>query len=148
MRGPLRTPIDPTSGSTVRDVVRRGLLVAVAIGAIVAALALARQPDRVEPVAVVGHSQVLSPTTTLAPAAVPVPTPTPSPTPAPAAVAVAASRSSTVVESGSGRVSVTNEGSAVASTGGNTVVGPGSASVVNGPVSAVGNQSEVRVSRP
>ena len=56
--------------------------------------------------------------------------------------------SSEVVYSDDQGVKVVNSGTATASTGGNTVVGPGSASVVNGPVSAVGNSSEVRVDRP
>ena len=60
---------------------------------------------------------------------------------------MAADRSSTVVRSGAGRVTVVNEGSGWASTGGNTVFGPPDAHVSNGPVSAVGSSSEVRVSR-
>ena len=42
-----------------------------------------------------------------------------------------------------GTLTVVNEGSASVNTGGNVVIGPPSATVVNGPATAVGN-----VSRP
>jgi hypothetical protein len=127
-------------------VVRRGLIVVVVAAAAFAALAFLRPSDDGAPVAVVGHTGIVQLTsTTAAPvAAAPAPTPTTAPQPK-----VVANRSSTVVHADAGSVTVVSSGEAVASTGGNTVLGtPDGASVVNGPVTAVGNSSEVRISRP
>ncbi len=116
---------------------RRGLaFVLLAAGAVVA-LALLGVPEEQHPVAVVGHTGPPETSTTMTVTTVP-PTPT-----TPKAPVVAVSRSSTVVRTDAGGVTVVNEGSAVASTGGNTVIGPPDATVVNGPATAVGN-----VSRP
>lgn len=123
------------------------LLTLAAIG-VIAALAALGTPADERPLAVVGHTGVtgvsLPPPTAAAPE--PVPTTAAGRSPEPAVVT---SRSSTVVTSPSGGVTVVNEGSAAASTGGNTVLGaPGGATVVNGPVTAVGNASQVRISQP
>ena len=117
-------------------------LVLVAVVA-VAALVLLRAPGGEQPVAVVGHRGLPpQPSSTTVPAmTASTPTTTAKPT------VVVANRSRTVVRSDAGGVTVVNEGSAVAGTGGNTVIGPPHASVSNGPVSAVGNSAEVRVSR-
>ena len=117
----------------------------IVLGAVVAGVVLLAAPDQERPLAVVGHTGVSVPGQPATTAATPVPT-TATPAPKPTVVT---SRSSTVVTSSSGGVTVVNEGSALASTGGNTVIGaPDGATVVNGPVTAVGNASEVRVSRP
>ena len=114
-------------------------LVLVAVVA-VAAVVLLRAPAGEQPVAVVGHRGAPpQPSSTTVPGVAPTTTAEPA--------VVVANRSRTVVRSDAGGVTVVNEGSAVASTGGNTVIGPPDASVSNGPVSAVGNSAEVRVSR-
>ncbi|MDQ4091498.1 MAG: hypothetical protein M3163_14530 [Actinomycetota bacterium] len=116
--------------------IRRGvLLTAVALLALAACTSASDQP-----VAVVGQAGVQPATTTTVTTA---PAPATSTTAKPTAAAVAVSRSSTVVRSDSGGVTIVNEGSASVNTGGNTVIGPPSATVVNGPATAVGN-----VSRP
>ena len=109
-------------------------------GAAVGGALLAGTEHR-EPVAVVGHA---GPTSVEATTTSPVP-PSPAPTSSVVSPKVATGKSSSVVRSDARGVTIVNEGSAVASTGGNTVIGPPDASVSNGPVSAVGNASEVRV---
>jgi hypothetical protein len=132
-------------------VVRRALILAIAIVGAVAALSQLRTPQDDRPVAVVGHTGSSVPVAT-APAPVRPPVLVSDTTTTMVTVTsepkVVTSRSSTVVESADGRVTVVHSGSASASTGGNTVVGPGSASVVNGRVTAVGNSSEVRITGP
>ena len=120
---------------------RRGMtLAAIATLALAFAGVLAGggEPDR--PVAVVGHAGTVDtvPATTTAPA--PAPTTTTKPKPK-----AAATRSTTVVRADGGGLTVVNEGSATASSGNNTVVGPPSAHVNEGPVTAVGNRAEVRI---
>lgn len=123
--------------------IRRLVLLAVLIVALSGLAALA-VPDHDPPVAVVGHAGVTvpPPSTTI-----PVPTTATAPPTTAKPAADVATRSTTVVRSGSGGVNVTNSGSAVASTGGNTVIGPPDASVTKGPASAVGT-SEVRITPP
>lgn len=108
---------------------------------VVAALSTTSEPER--PLATVGHAGVEQATTT---AAAPAPAPARRPTSTTTSSrpkATAATRSTTVVRSGAGSVTVVNESSASANTGGNVVIGPPDATVVNGPATAVGN-----VSRP
>ena len=124
---------------------RRAVLLGALVTLAVLALTVRAAPEEDRPVALVGHAGAPAPPSTTTP---PVPTTAMIPVPTTAKPTAAASRSSTVVRSDAGgRVTVVNEGSAVASTGGNTVIGPPDASMSNGPVSAVGNSSEVRVSR-
>ena len=126
-------------------VVRRALILAVAVAVATLGLTVLAGSSADRPVAVVGHTgPPMGEVTTTAP--VPTTAEVPPATVANTKVAVA-NRSSTVVRSDSGGVRVVNEGSAVASTGGNTVIGPPDASVSNGPVTAVGNSSEVRITR-
>ena len=122
---------------------RRRVVLGLMAAGTVLAVALLAAPEERRPVAVVGHTgvSVTSPTTTETAVAT-------TSTTGKARAVVAATRSTTVVRSDAGGITVVNEGSAVASTGGNTVIGPPDATVVNGAVSAVGNSSEVRVSRP
>lgn len=102
-------------------------------------------PEDDRPVAVVGHAGVTTPPPSTT---VPVPKTASAPPTTAGPAAAVATRATTVVRSDSAGVKVTNTGSAVASTGGNTVIGPPDARVSNGPVSAVGNASEVRITRP
>jgi hypothetical protein len=124
-------------------VLRRALLVAAVSVIAAAAVAQLRAHEAARPVAVIGRAEAS--TTTVAAPATTAPIPTTTTT---VGQVVVANRSTTVVQAGGGRVSVTNEGSATASTGGNVAIGPESATVVNGPVTAVGNSADVRVSRP
>jgi hypothetical protein len=112
----------------------------IVLALVVAGALLLAAPDEERPLAVVGRTGATSlPATAAAP-----PSTSPPPTTKPAVATP--NRSSTAVRHEAGGVTVTNEGSARASTGGNTVVGaPDGASVVNGPVTAVGNASEVRI---
>lgn len=136
-----------------RTVLLVGALIVALVGVAAAAAGLLPGHEPADPIAVVGRSgpdafTVPQP----APARVDAP-PTTAVVLAPAAVTAVASQSSTVVVTGGGRVSVVSSGAAVASTGGNTVVGSnqpgGQASVVNGPVTAIGSSSDVQVlSRP
>ena len=122
--------------------VRRALVLALVMADAMLGIVLAA-PDEDQPLAVVGHTGVsVAPSTTL-PVLPTVRAVLPATTPTSATTRVVASRSSTVVQGGGGTVAVVNEGSAVASTGGNTVIGPPDARVTNGPATAVGN-----VSRP
>ena len=122
---------------------RRALVVAVATGLALLAVALIASPEADRPVATVGQAGVdLTTTTPAAPLPVPAPAPTTTTKPKPKA---AATRSTTVVRSDAGGVTVVNEGSASASTGNNTVIGPPSATVNEGPVTAVGNAADVRI---
>jgi hypothetical protein len=128
-------------------------LVVVATLALAAAVLLAGGADPTQPVAVVGHTGAPEPlpTTTAAPAPAPASTTTTKPKPKTAA----ATRSTTVVRSDAGGVTVVNEGSSTASSGNNTVIGPPSAqgpsgpqsgvTVNEGPVTAVGNSADVRI---
>ena len=129
---------------------RRGLtLAAVATLALATAALLAAGPEPDRPVAVVGHAGVETTTTTAAPA------PAPATTTTTAKPKVAATRSTTVVRAEGGGLTVVNEGSATASSGNNTVVGPPSAqgpsgpqsgvAVNEGPVTAIGNRADVRI---
>ncbi len=104
------------------------------------AVALLRSPAPDQPVATVGHAGVETTVTTPAPALAPAPTTTTKPKPK-----AAATRSTTVVRSDAGGLTVVNEGSATASSGNNTVVGPPSATVDEGPVTAIGNTADVRI---
>ena len=88
--------------------------------------------DGKHPVAVVGHAGVSLTTTTTTAAA---PAPTTTSTTRPSRVAA-----TTVVRTEQGRVTVVNEGSAEANTGGNTAIGPPDTIVVTGPASAVGSR--------
>ena len=123
---------------------RRGMtLAAIATLALAIAALLAGRgvPDR--PVAVVGHAgtvEAVPATTTTTATATPAPTTTTKPKPK-----AAATRSTTVVRADAGGVTVVNEGSATASSGNNTVIGPPSAHVDEGPVTAIGNTAEVRI---
>lgn len=136
---------------------RRGILVLAAVAAIWATVSWMRPEATPTRVAVVSRSDPSLPANML-PAVVRESTVDPPPTAAgpaaPPVVQATASQSSTVIETDGGRsVTIVNSGSAVASTGGNTVIGSdqpgGHATVVNGPVTAVGNSSDVRViSRP
>ncbi len=113
--------------------IRRVLLVAAAV----LAVAVLARPDEDRPLAVVGHAE----TTTTATSTTKAPTTS---TTAPGRTVVS-TRSTTVVRSDGGSVTVVNEGSASASTGDNTVIGPPSATVNEGAVTAVGNSAEVRI---
>ena len=121
----------------------------VAAGLVLLAVALLRPapaPDR--PVATIGHAGLEPTTTTAAPALAPTTTTKPTPK-------AATTRSTTVVRADAGGVTVVNEGSATASSGNNTVIGPpsgqgpsgpqGGVTVNEGPVTAVGNSAEVRI---
>lgn len=118
---------------------------ALVIGALMALAAVVlvsgAEPDR--PVAVVGHAGALGtvahPTTTTRPTA---------PTTTTTGPKAAPSRSTTVVRTDAGGVTVVNSGSESVNTGNNTVIGPGSATVTNGPANAAGNSSTVRVGPP
>ena len=93
-------------------------------------------PDDDRPVADVGHTD----TSTTAPA--PAPDPVTTTTTTPATRTVVSTRSTPVVRTDpGGEVTIVNEGSAVANTGGNTVIGPPDATVVRGPATAIGNLS-------
>jgi hypothetical protein len=122
---------------------RRGIALAVVAAiALAAAVLLAGRADPTQPVAVVGHTGTADavPASTTAPPPAPAPTTTSKPKPQ-----AAATRSTTVVRSDAGGLTVVNEGSATASSGGNTVIGPPCAQVNEGPVSAVGNSADVRI---
>ena len=110
---------------------------------VLAAAALLARPEADRPVATVGHAGVETTATTAVPARAPAPATTTTTKPKPKTAT--ATRSTTVVRSDAGGVTVVNEGSASASTGGNIVVGPPSATVNEGPVTAVGNSAEVRI---
>jgi hypothetical protein len=115
-------------------------LALVATLAVAVAALLAGGTEADQPVAVVGHTgavEAVPATTTLPPA--PATTIT---VPKPRA---AATRSTTVVRTDAGGVTVVNEGSASASSGNNTVIGRPSAQVNEGPVTAVGNSAGVRI---
>ena len=118
---------------------RRGVGLAMVGAAALIAVALLRSPEPDRPLAVTGHAGVETTSTTPAPAP-PAPTTTTAPKPK-----VAATRSTTVVRTDAGGVTVVNEGSATASSGSNTVIGPPSAQVNEGPVTAVGNAADVRI---
>lgn len=90
----------------------RGVGLAVVGAVALVAVALLRSPEPDRPVAVTGHAGVETTTTTLAPAPPPAPTTTARPAPR-----AAATRSTTVVRSDAGGVTVVNEGSATASSG-------------------------------
>lgn len=132
---------------------RRALVLAVTAGLALLAVALrpGAEPDR--PVATVGHAGAEpAPTTTATP---PAPAPAPATTTTAPTPRAAATRSTTVVRTDAGGVTVVNEGSASASSGNNTVIGPPSAqgpsgpqsgvTVTEGPVTAVGNAADVRI---
>jgi len=133
---------------------RRGMiLAAIAILALATAALLAGGGGPERPVAVVGHTgavEAVPATTTTTATAPPAPTTTTKPKPK-----AAATRSTTVVRADAGGVTVINEGSATASSGNNTVIGPPSAqgpsgpgsgvTVDEGPVTAIGNTAEVRL---
>lgn len=122
---------------------RRGMtLAAIATLALATAALLAGggEPDR--PVAVVGHAGTVDavPATTAIPPPAPAPTTTTTPKPK-----AAATRSTTVVRADAGGLTIVNEGSATASSGNNTVIGPPAAHVDEAPVTAVGNAADVRI---
>jgi hypothetical protein len=127
--------------------VRRGLSLGLAIAiltvAAVAVLVLRHAPQQDGSGAVLSGREPASaavPTTTSPTIPEPVPEPPPS--------TILMEGSSEVVATDAGGVTIVNSGSASASTGGNTAVGPDAGTVVTGPVSVVGNSSEVRISRP
>lgn len=125
---------------------RRGVGLAVVGAAALIAVALIRAPEPDRPLAVTGHAGVETTTTAAAPA------PTTTTTAKPRA---AATRSTTVVGADAGGLTVVNQGSATASSGNNTAVGPPSAqgpsgpgsgvTVNEGPVTAIGNSADVRI---
>ena len=117
---------------------RRGVGLAVVGAAALIVVALVRGPEPDRPLAVTGHAGVETTTTT--PAAAPAPTTTTTAKPR-----AAATRSTTVVGTGAGGLTVVNVGSATASSGNNTVIGPPSAQVNEGPVTASGNTADVRI---
>ena len=115
------------------------MVLAVTVGLALLAVALLRPaPAPERPVATIGHAGVEPTTTTAAPA--PAPTTTTKPKPK-----APATRSTTVVRTDAGGLTVVNEGSATASSGNNTVIGPPSAHVNEGPVTAIGNTADVRI---
>ena len=117
------------------------MALAVMAGLVLLAVALLRPaPAPERPVATVGHAGQ-EPTTTT-PAAAPAPAPTTTTEPKAKA---AATRSTTVVRTDAGGLTVVNEGSATASSGNNTVIGPPTATVNEGPVTAIGNSADVRI---
>ena len=121
---------------------RRALVPAIMAALVLVAAALVQSPEPDRPLATVGHVGVEPAATTTAAAAVPAPAPTTTTKPKPRA---AATRSTTVVRTDAGGLTVVNEGSATASSGNNTVVGPPSATVNEGPVTAIGNTADVRI---